>query len=226
MINVTHNPTEEAADILSKITKKAIRVCANEIEKVGGQSPTREYILYSRKGRTDSRFKNLREAGRLDIVYECIVASFFLSHALRKDVTFHALLYGPPSPPLRLKIEGATLYDVRTDNETWKEILKNVLSGKTHPGITIDRTSFEALIKAKARKTSIYVLEESGEDMNQVGIDENPVLVLGDHIGLPKTVERFAMRYGQKVSLGKRPYLAASCITILNYLLDKKAANH
>jgi tRNA (pseudouridine54-N1)-methyltransferase len=155
-------------------------------------------------------------------VYECIVASLFLSHALRKEVTFHALLYGPPSPPLHVKIEGATLYDVRTDNETWKEILKNVLSGKTHPGITIDRTSFEALIKTRAGKTSIYVLEESGKDINQVRIDENPVLVLGDHIGLPKTVERFVMRYGQKVSLGKRPYLAASCITILNYLLDKK----
>ena len=181
--------------------------------------------MYSRKGRTNSKFKGLREAGRLDIVYECIVASLFLSHALRKDVTFHALLYGPPSPPLRVKIEGATLYDVRTDNETWKGILKKVLSGKAHPGITMDRISFEALIKAKARESSIYVLEEGGKDMNQVSMDKNPILVLGDHIGLPKTVERFALRYGQKVSLGRRPYLAASCITILNYLLDTKAAN-
>lgn len=192
---------------------------------VGGYCPTREYILYSRKGRTNSRFKDLREAGRLDIVYECIVASLFLSRALRKDVKFHALLYGPPSPPLRLRIEGAALRDVRTDHATWKEILKNVLSGKTHPGITLDRTGFEALIKAKAEESPIYVLEEGGKDVNQVNIDENPVLILGDHIGLPKIVEKFALHHGQKVSLGKRPYLAASCITILNYLLDKKAAN-
>lgn len=191
----------------------------------GGQSLTREYILYSRKGRTDSEFKDLREAGRLDIVHECVVASLFLSHALRKDVTFHASLYGPPSPPLHVKIEGATLYDVRTDNETWKKILKNVLSGKTHPGITVDRISFEALIRIKARESSIYVLEEDGMDLNQVGMVENPILVLGDHIGLPRTVERFTLRYGQKVSLGKRPYLAASCITILNYLLDRKVMN-
>jgi tRNA pseudouridine-54 N-methylase len=46
--------------------------------------------------------------------------------------------------------------------------------------------------------------------------------VLGDHIGLPKTVESFALRYGEKLSLGKQPYLAASCITILNYLLDRQ----
>jgi tRNA pseudouridine-54 N-methylase len=48
------------------------------------------------------------------------------------------------------------------------------------------------------------------------------VFVLGDHIGLPKTVENFALRYAEKISLGKQPYLAASCITILNYLMESK----
>ena len=47
-------------------------------------------------------------------------------------------------------------------------------------------------------------------------------LLVGDHIGWPKTVESFVLRYGEKLSLGKQPYLAASCITILNYLLDKQ----
>lgn len=35
----------------------------------------REFVLYSRKGRTVSKFKSLREAGRLDLVHECIGAS-------------------------------------------------------------------------------------------------------------------------------------------------------
>jgi len=39
-------------------------------------------------------------------------------------------------------------------------------------------------------------------------------------VGLPKNAERFVLRYGEKVSLGKTPYLAASCITIINYMLD------
>lgn len=182
----------------------------------------REYILYSRKGCTDSKFASLRDAGRLDIVHECIVASLFLSHGLRKKVTFHAILSGPPVPPLHIKINGAMLHDVRTDQETWKEIFKNILSGKAHPGITTDRTSFEALLKAKATEASVYILEEGGKNIDAVSLDENSVFVLGDHIGLPKTVEGFALRYGQKISLGKQPYLAASCVTILNYLLDKK----
>jgi tRNA (pseudouridine54-N1)-methyltransferase len=182
----------------------------------------REFIVYSRKGQTDSNFVDLREAGRLDVLHECIVASLFLSHGLRRDVTFHASLGGPPRPPLHVKIEGETLYDVRTDQQTWKEVFRKILSGKPHPGITVDKTSFEAFVKAKANEASIYVLEEDGKDINKASLDKNSVFVLGDHIGLPKTVENFTLRYGEKLSLGRQPYLAASCITIINYLLDRQ----
>ena len=181
----------------------------------------REFILYSRLSRTDSNWTNLHDAGRLDIVYECAVSSLFLSHAIRKNVTFHTILNGPPNPPLHLKIDGETLHDVRTDQETWKQILKKVLSGKPHPGITTHKTSFEALIKAKANEAKIYVLEEGGKPISEIDISDKPLFVLGDHVGLPKKAEGFALRYGEKISLGKQPYLAASCITVLNYLLDK-----
>lgn len=182
----------------------------------------REFVLYSRLGRTDSKFPSLRKAGRLDIVHECIVSSLFLSHALRRNVVFHAVLSGPPLPPLHLKIDGATLHDVRTDQETWSDIFKAAFSGKHHPGISVDRTSFETLLKTMSKQSQIYVLEEGGEDVSRLSLNDHPVFVLGDHIGLPKTAESFALRYGKKISLGKRPYLAASCIAILNYLLDQK----
>ncbi|MFW6117394.1 MAG: tRNA (pseudouridine(54)-N(1))-methyltransferase TrmY [Thermoproteota archaeon] len=182
----------------------------------------REFVLYSRTGRTDSNFTSLRKAGRLDVVQECAVASVFLSHGLRKNVVFHAFLGGPPSPPLHLSVDGATLRDVRTDQETWKKIFKNILSGRSHPGIDVEKKSFQALLKEKADETSIYALEEGGKDIFNVEIDENPLFVLGDHIGLPRKVEGFALRYGSKVSLAKPPYLAGACINILNYLLDRK----
>jgi tRNA (pseudouridine54-N1)-methyltransferase len=183
---------------------------------------TREFILFSRLGKTNTAFRSLHDAGRLDIAHECIVASLFLSHGLRRNVVFHAVLNGPPNPPLHIKIDGATLHDVRTDMDTWQSILKKVISGKQHPGITTSKTSFEALLKAKAETTSIYVLEEGGKDIANAELPENCVFVLGDHVGLPKKAEVFTLRYGEKISLGKQPYLAASCITILNYLLDRK----
>ena len=181
---------------------------------------TREFILFSRLGKTDPQFHSLHNAGRLDIVHECVVASLFLSHGLRRNVVFHAILNGPPNPPLHIQIEGATLYDVRTDIETWQAIFKKLLAGKSHPGITTSKTSFEALVKAKAENSGVYVLEEGGRYVADVELPENCVFVLGDHVGLPKKTEGFALRYGKKISLGKQPYLAASCITIINYLLD------
>lgn len=182
----------------------------------------REFILYSRLGKTNADWKNLHDAGRLDVVYECAIASLFLSHAIRKDVIFHAILNGPPNPPLHLKINGETLHDVRTDQQTWTKVLKKVLSGKQHPGISVSKTSFEALIKIKGQTAPVYVLEEGGKDVSQTKIGQNAVFVLGDHVGLPKKAETFALRFGQKLSLGKHPYLAATCIAILNYLLDRK----
>ena len=183
---------------------------------------TREFILFSRSGKTDAAFCNLHDAGRLDIVHECIVASLFFSHGLRKNVVFHAVLNGPPNPPLHIEIDGAKLHDVRTDMGTWQSILKKVIAGKTHPGITPYKNSFEALLKAKAENASIYVLEEGGKNIADTELPENCVFVLGDHVGLPKKTELFVLRYGEKISLGKQPYLAASCITILNYLLDRQ----
>jgi tRNA (pseudouridine54-N1)-methyltransferase len=183
----------------------------------------REFILFSRLGKTDPYFTNLHDAGRLDIVHECIVSSLFLSHGLRRDVTFHVILNGPPNPPLHIQIDGSTLYDVRTDMDTWQIILKKTIQGKNHPGITKDKTSFEALLKTKAKTHQIYVLEEDGKDMNQIALADNSLFILGDHVGLPKKAELFAQRFGEKISLGKQPYLAASCITIINYTLDQQA---
>jgi len=178
--------------------------------------------LFSRLGKTDASFRKLHDAGRLDTVYECIVTSLFFSHGIRRDVTFHAVLNGPPKPPLHIKIDGDKLYDVRTDVDTWEQILKKVIAGKSHPGISVNKTSFEALLKAEAQTLKVYVLEEGGKNVAELELADDAVFVLGDHVGLPRNVERFALRFGEKISLGRQPYLAASCITIINYLLDRK----
>jgi len=173
-------------------------------------------------GKTDPNFTSLHDAGRLDIVHECIISSLFLSHGLRRNVTFHAILNGAPNPPQHIQINGETLYDVRTNIETWQQILKKTLTNKPHPGITKDKTAFETLLKNKAQTHQIYVLEEDGKNITNIEFPPNSLFILGDHVGLPKKAEDFALRFGQKISLGKTPYLAASCITIINHTLDNQ----
>ena len=152
---------------------------------------------------------------------ECVVTSLFLSHGIRKDVNFSRHFERPAESPLHIQIDGATVYDVRTDVDTWMQILRKVIGGKPHPGISVDKTSFESLLKKEAQSRNVYVLEEGGKNIAEIELADNAVFVLGDHVGLPKKAEVFALRYGEKISLGKQPYLAASCITIINYLLDQ-----
>ena len=177
----------------------------------------REFVVYSRTGKTSSNFRNLREGGRLDLVYQCILMALFRSHGIRRDVVFRAILNGAPKPPLELIVDGATLRNVRTDENTWESIIRNVLSGESHPGIYIKKNSLQQLIKDKK---DVFVLEESGEDIKTIELGSNPVFVLGDQVGLPRNEERFVLRYAKKVSLGKTAYLAAACVSNINYILD------
>jgi tRNA (pseudouridine54-N1)-methyltransferase len=178
-----------------------------------------EFILFSRKGRTDGKFRNLREAGRLDIVYQCLLSGFFISGAIRRDVIFHVVLCGPPKPPIHLIIDGRYIKNVRTDEETWKIIFKRILSGRSHPGIKLKKESFQEVVK---NKKDVFVLEEKGMNISKIEFRDNPVFVLGDHIGLPKKDEQFALRKGIRISIGKKPYLASTCVDVINYLLDMK----
>jgi tRNA (pseudouridine54-N1)-methyltransferase len=177
----------------------------------------REFVVYSRTGKTSPNFRNLREGGRLDVVYQCILMALFRSHGIRRDVVFHAILNGAPKPPLELIVNGEALRNVRTDENTWEDIIRNVLSGKSHPGVYVKKNSLQQLIKDKK---DVFVLEESGEDIKTIELGTDPVFVLGDHVGLPRNEERFVLRCAKKVSLGKTAYLAAACVSNINYILD------
>lgn len=181
----------------------------------------REFVLYSRTGRTDGRFESLHQAGRLDVVYQCALMALHRSHALRQDVVFHALLNGPPDPPKELIFDGAGLRDAPLDERGWESLLRKVLSGKPHPGIEVRKGSLQALTK---ERDHVFVLEKGGEDVRTVELGQDPMFVIGDQVGLPKKEEDFVLRRGKKVSLGGREYLAAQCVCIINYVLDLREA--
>ena len=179
----------------------------------------RWFVLFSRGGWTGGGFGCLRGGGRLDVVYQCLLFGLFTSGAVRRDVVFRVVLGGPPRPPLCLTVDGRELRDARTDERTWEEILRKVLSGGAHPGISVSRESLQEVVRER-EGGNVFVLEEKGEDVWKVEFGENPMFVLGDQVGLPKKNEKYVLRYGRKISLGKKPYLAATCVDVINYLAD------
>jgi len=179
----------------------------------------RRFVLVSRTGRTDGRFRSLREGGRLDLVHQCAVQALFLSHAHRRDTVFTACLGGPPRPPLAVTVDAAGLHDIRTDERTWEDVLRKVLSGKPHPGFSAAAASLQEIV---ATADPVFVLHERGEPVETVPIDGDPTFVLGDQVGLPKADEAFVLRRGRKVSLGRRHYLAATCVAAIQHVLDRR----
>ncbi len=183
----------------------------------------REFLLYSRTGFTSGNFGSLMEAGRLDIAYQCALMALFKSQAHRHDAVFHAVLNGPPRPPVHVQISGDSLRDARIDERSWESILRNVLRGKAHPGIMVDRLPMQRIVEAKAQLGyKVFVLEKGGDPVDGEDLSGNTLFVLGDHVGMPRKDESFVLRYGKRLSLGREKYLAASCIDILNYAMDSQ----
>lgn len=179
----------------------------------------RRFIFYSRKGVTAPFSGSLQENGKLDTVYQCILTSMFNSHAIRRDVEFHAFLYGAPNPPLHLKVSGSELRDVRIDEATWNDLLRKIFAGDVHPGISTVKEGIETYSKGLSET---YVLNERGAPIDEINF-KSPTFFVGDHIGLPEKFENSLLKNGAKqVSIGKERYLAASTIDIVNYILDKK----
>ncbi len=195
--------------------------------KASRSNSMREFLLYSRVGATSPSFRNMIDAGRLDIVHQCAVMALFKSQAHRNDAKFHVILNGPPNPPVHIEIEGNELRDIRIDERSWEGVFRKVLGGKSHPGVTVSKESFQTVVKdANEAGANIFTLNKSGKKISTAELGDRPFFIIGDHVGLPKKDEVFALRYGETLSLGRQKYLAASCIDILNYSLDGLEAGH
>ena len=188
----------------------------------------RHFVLFSNKGKTSPKFKDLMKAGRLDIVVNSILHAFFISNGLRAEIDFHIILNGPPDPPKHLQIVSNkktpwSKKDIGTliRIALWKYKPKEKVEAL--PGVFIEKKSFfeviEELMKAGFH---LYLLDPNGVLIDDVKIKEEPIFVLGDHLGLPRKEKRFIKKNCEEIiSLGNIPYFSSQCIAIINHYLDK-----
>ncbi len=205
----------------------------------------RNFVLLLRKGVTSKFSLNdiPGSGGRVDIGCRALTQSIWLSHNIRRDTNFYLVCEGPPKPPITILFLGKSIKRVSPDERniaSWinkaLEIIsssKNSLKAKENwlkvqEGIRIRKIGLIPLLREMREKkgSEIIVLHEKGEPIDNLEVDEIKPLtfVLGDHKGLPKKEEDYVVNVikGKKISLGKKSYLASSCIAIVHYILDKK----
>jgi len=189
----------------------------------------RTFILFMRKARTDNKF-NIEDmpgsGGRIDLAARCVNSALWISHNMRDDSEIYCILNGPSNPPVTIRF-GREIKRVSPDERSIGIWIKKALSedfGKEwhimNNGIMVARKSFQDVIK-EMKDRPIYVLHEKGKKVSKFKKDS--VIVLGDHLGIPSKDEKFALRNGEKISLGKTSYLASSCISIVNWMIDEDA---
>ena len=71
-------------------------------------------------------------------------------------------------------------------------------------------------------KRNIYILEPDGEDIRTATIDKNPIVILGDHLGLPGKELKRLKKFCVPVSIGKRTYFASQTLAVVNNELDRR----
>src|SRR3989344_7075896 len=197
----------------------------------------REFIYYSRSAPTaGSMIKDdLMKAGRLDIAIHTVISAFFLSHSIRENVKLHLLFVGPPTPPRHLELKPVTEGETGVDkiylnksniSTVIKKMLYKYKEGIKHevfPGYWIEKKGFLELVKDLIDEgKNLYILDSDGEDIRKVEIKENPVFILGDHIGLPDKEFKRLKSMCTPVSIGKKTYFASQTVTIVNNELDRQ----
>ncbi len=197
----------------------------------------REIIYYSRTAPTSGSYikENLQESGRIDIAIHTIIAAFFLSHKIRTDVKLHLCFAGPPDPPKHLEImpvtDGQTgvdkIYLAKTNvSIILKKMLYKFKEGEKRevfPGFLVERKSFLDIVHEFVKqKRNIYILEPDGEDIRTATIDKNPIIILGDHLGLPRKELKRLKKFCIPVSIGKRTYFASQTLAVVNNELDRR----
>tara|TARA_Y100000310_G_C20699553_1_gene828448 strand:- start:514 stop:1116 length:603 start_codon:yes stop_codon:yes gene_type:complete len=196
----------------------------------------REFIYYSSTAPTSGKFPaDLMKAGRLDIALHTIIAAFFLSHDIRRDVKLHLLFDGPPNPPRHLEFspvtEGQTGEDkIYLNKKDIAFIIKKMLykykegeKSQVFPGYWIEKKPLTSLLKSlSAEGKTIYILDKKGQDLRNSKIPKNSVFLIGDHQGLPQLKKELKRIPHELVSIGKKTYFASQTMTIIQNELDKR----
>lgn len=189
----------------------------------------RTFIYYSTRARTSGNWKDLMKAGRMDIVCNTILSTFFISNKMRDKIHLHLIFNGPPNPPMHLEIisKDSSKEDPPISKKDIGGLIKRMLYKckenkkiEVFPGCFIEKKSFSCLIKDLIKEgKKIYVLDFKGENIRKINSQklENCVFVIGDNLGLPKKEIKSLKK---RISIGKEIYFASQTIIIINNELD------
>lgn len=195
----------------------------------------RTFIIKANDAHTRADFK-LSDlpgtSGRIDVLCRFLNSAFLLSHGFRKNVRVWFLPHGPPNPPKAIRFEGPKLRVRPNPDErsTAKLIMKALKTGENlrkpgkeveiYPGLYVSNRTFEDVVRLTLKNSTLYYLHEEGRPVTNVSSPSNVAFILGDHKGLSREDEVFLDGIAERVSVGRKSYLASHVVAYVNIFLD------
>lgn len=191
----------------------------------------KHFVYFSKSAATSGNALasgDLMKAGRMDIAIHSFIQAIYLSNDYRKDVVFHFVFYGPPSPPRHIEIQVTDELEISKKDvgNLIKKILYKYKEGKkteVFPKCFVEKKSLLDVVEnLKKEGNEIFLLDENGEDIRKAKISKNCVFVLGDHEGFPAKELKRLKQISNDVSIGPKIYFASQVAAIVNNELDRR----
>ena len=188
----------------------------------------RHFVYFSRYAQTSGNFRDLMQAGRMDIAIHVIIASLFVSHGIRDDVKIHLVFYGMPDPPKHIEIQANPNLDISKKDVSGliRRILYRYKEGRkveALPGCFVEKKSLLKVIEElRSEGNDIFLLDKKGKDIRDIDGKKDCVFILGDHIGIPKKEFKRIKKIANVISIGPNMYFASHVVAIVNNELDRK----
>lgn len=186
----------------------------------------RKFFVYSKTASTAPYIKDLKGAGRIDILLHSIISALFASNEFRNDVEIHLFLMGQPNPPKHIMIR------YENKNTISKKDLKKLIeialrkadpnrTKEVHPGVFVDNNTIDEVLEKENNK-NVFMLDSLGEHIKNIEEKDlqNSIFILGDHEGFDKKAKKYLKKNTKRLSLGNQVYFTSQAITIINYELD------
>lgn len=182
----------------------------------------RTFIIKARKGPC-SGFNTQNWTGskglEMGLVCRSVSNAIWVSLGVRKDVIVKICLESGERP-VTVVVDSSKAETLRCDEQNIAEHINKALRRREVPGITVERKSFEAVVR---EHKNIYFMDKKGTDIREAKISENPCFIIGDYIGIPKKTGKLLSRIGaEKISLGPVMLFASHCIVLINNELDRR----
>jgi len=190
----------------------------------------KEFLYYSKSAVTAGNLikDDLMKAGRMDIVCNVIISTFFTSNEMRPDIKLHLIFDGGPNNPRHLVFESNP--DMPISKKDVAGLIKRLLYKspdseglkEIFPGCSIEKKGFEKLVKElDSEGKNVLLLSCSGKDIRDLKLKGNEVFIIGDQDGFPNEKKKFLKKI-DGVSVGPKILFASQVITIVHNELDRK----